>query len=219
LNAYQPKIILVDDHVLMRSGLRQMLEEQELVVVDELDNGSTLLASVAEHKPDLVLLDIEMPVMNGLDALRELKYEHPKLRVLLLTMHDSEALIQRGMFLGANGVVLKDAQPKELLAAVEQVLSQGFYFSEKVSMSLLHGLGRSLPTVDPPGGKVSLTAREWTILRLICQERSTHEIAETVHLSPRTIEGYRSKLMEKVGVKSTVGLVVFAVQNGALDGG
>lgn len=212
------RIYLVDDHRLFRSGLRVILEAtDDLHVLADLEDGNALLQACERMIPDVVLLDLEMPVMDGLDALKALKEKYPAVHVLLLTMHNKESLIHSCMEHGANGYLLKQASPEEVVQAIRQVVTTGYYFNNHVSRALLSGLGR---TLQPPGsftGNVSLTPHELRVLKLICQELTTTEIAEQLHLSPRTVEGYRQKLLHKVNAKNTVGLVVYAASQGLLE--
>ncbi|GAB5416938.1 MAG: response regulator transcription factor [Crocinitomicaceae bacterium] len=209
------KVGLADDHELMRAGLAQILEASGSVkVIFEASNGAELLEELKTKKVDVVLLDLEMPVMGGQDALPKVVANHPETKVLILSMHDSNSFIVKMMELGASGYLLKDMPPSEVAKAVQTVVNDGLYFNAKVSRALLAGLPGSQIEIESTGQvRETLSQRELEVLRLICQEYTTTEIAESLFLSPKTIEGYRKNLLEKTGVKNMAGLAIFAVRN------
>jgi len=206
---------LTDDHELMRAGLAQILEAKgDIQVVFEASNGAELLEALEKYTVDVVLLDLEMPVMDGREALAQIVERHPHVKVLILSMHDSNSFIVNMMELGAAGYLLKDMPPNEVIKAVKTVKSDGLYFNAKVSRALLAGLPGSKITIDSKDHvKETLNSRELDVLKLICEELTTTEIAEKLFLSPKTIEGYRKQLLEKTGVKNVAGLAIFAVRN------
>lgn len=191
--------------------LRDMADVQ---VVFECSNGEELLTGLKGNAVDIVLLDLEMPVMDGMEAMRRIKDEHPDVRVIVLSMHSEEKFIVHLMELGANGYVLKTAEPDEIENAVRAVAGSGYHFSEMVSRVMLQGLVKKeklTPTfsdVDP------LTERELEVVRLICQELTTTEIAGKLFLSPRTVEGHRNNVLQKTGARNTAGIVVYALTKG-----
>lgn len=209
------RVALADDHELVRAGLRQILEATDDVeVILEASNGQELLEKLKKYKVDVVLLDMEMPVMDGSDTLPEVLNAHPGVKVVILSMHQSNAFIVSMMEKGASGYLLKDMPPSEVLKALRIVRNEGIYFNAKVSRALLGALPGSRFAIES-GGPVreTLNERELEVLRYICDECTTGEIAEKMFLSPKTIEGYRTQLLEKTGAKNVAGLAIFAVRN------
>lgn len=209
------RVALADDHELVRAGLRQILEATDDVeVILEASNGQELLEKLKKYKVDVVLLDMEMPVMDGSDTLPEVLNAHPGVKVVILSMHQSNAFIVSMMEKGASGYLLKDMPPSEVLKALRIVHNEGIYFNAKVSRALLGALPGSRFAIES-GGPVreTLNERELEVLRYICDECTTGEIAEKMFLSPKTIEGYRTQLLEKTGAKNVAGLAIFAVRN------
>jgi DNA-binding NarL/FixJ family response regulator len=209
------RLALADDQVLFRRGLAMLLADMaEVRIVLECANGEELLAGLRNDAVDIVLLDLEMPVMDGMAAMKRIREEHPQVKVIVLSMHDQEKFIVHLMELGANGYVLKTAEPDEIEGAIRAVAATGYHFSPMVSRVMLHGLVKKekvKPTfddVDP------LTERELEVLRLICQELTTTEIAGKLFLSPRTVEGHRNNILLKTGARNTAGLVVYALTRG-----
>jgi len=209
------KLALADDQVLFRRGMAMLLRDMpDVEVIFECSNGEELLTGLVGNAIDIVLLDLEMPVMDGMETMKRLRTEHPHVKVIVLSMHSEEKFIVHLMELGANGYVLKTAEPDEIENAVRSVATSGYHFSEMVSRVMLHGLVKKeklKPTfsdVDP------LTERELDVLRLICQELTTTEIAGKLFLSPRTVEGYRNNMLQKTGARNVAGLVVYAITKG-----
>ncbi|MCR9171454.1 MAG: response regulator transcription factor [bacterium] len=209
------KVGLADDHELMRAGLAQILEASGgIKVLFEASNGVELLEQLEQHKVDVVLLDLEMPQMDGRDALPQIVSNHPDVKVLILSMHDSNAFIVKMMELGASGYLLKDMPPSEVVKATHSVMNDGLYFNAKVSRALLAGLpGSKIQIESKDHVRDALNQRELEVLRHICNELTTAEIAEKMFLSPKTIEGYRKQLLEKTGAKNVAGLAIFAVRH------
>jgi two-component system, NarL family, response regulator DegU len=212
-------LALVDDHNLFRKGLISLLAETESIrVLFEASNGSELLERLAEgNHPQVILLDISMPVMDGVATLEHLVAHYPAIKVLMLTMNQDDAMILHIMKMGAHGYLLKETNPTELENAIHSVVETGFYFSELVSRALLGKLlkvDRLKPTFH---GAVQLTDREMEVLDLVCQGLTNTEIAEKLFVSPRTVEGHRKNTMEKMGVRNTVAMVVYAIKKGWID--
>jgi two-component system, NarL family, invasion response regulator UvrY len=210
-------IALADDHVLLRNGLANLLRELDYTVVFEASNGKELLEKIqgSQALPDVILMDIKMPVMDGYDTTQWLKTNYPSIKVLALSMYDDENAIIRMLRCGASGYVLKDCDPSELKAAITSVTTKGFYHSEIVTGKLIH----TINNLDKPGHSsvtdmLGLNARELEFLKLACTEMTYKEIAEQMYLSPRTVDGYRDALFEKLSIKSRVGLVMYAIKNG-----
>ena len=214
--AHPIRIALVDDQKLFRSGLKLILSKQSnFEVVFEAGDGQQFFERLSFEPVDLVILDVEMPVLDGLETLTRLKREQPDIKVLMLTMHESDRLITHLMQAGANGFLLKDEEPEVVCRAVEQVIQDGVFFRDYVSKALLKGNQRqakSRSSDDLLRPKIS--ERELEVLQLICQEYTSQEIAEKLFISVRTIDGHRRSLQEKTGAKNIAGLVLYAVNNG-----
>jgi DNA-binding NarL/FixJ family response regulator len=212
----QISIALVDDHVLIRAGLSQLINKHEgLKVTLEASNGADLLKQLHEQSVDVVLLDIDMPVMDGKATLEILVKDHPDVKVIMLTVHDHNSFIVNMMEAGAHGYLLKDTQPEEVIRAIHSVMDNGLYFNDRVSRALL---GKVSQPKSPHAEltQESLNQRELDVLSLICAEKTTREIADELFLSPKTIEGYRKSLLEKTGAKNVAGLVLYAMRYGLI---
>jgi DNA-binding NarL/FixJ family response regulator len=213
------KMALADDHVLLRNGLANLLRDLDYEVLFEADNGKMFTEKLnSDNLPDVVLMDINMPQMDGYETTFWLKQNYPGVRVLALSMYDDENAIIRMLKSGARGYILKDSDPSELKTAIQAILTRGFYHSELVTGRLIHAIN----TLDQPANSsikniLGFNDREIEFLKLACTEKTYREIAEQMHLSPRTIEGYRDALFEKLELKSRVGLVVFAIKNGIVS--
>lgn len=210
-----PAIALADDHVLLRIGLAQLAESMGFTVLFQADDGKACIDKLAAPPlPDVILMDINMPLMDGYTATQWLKENHPDIRVLALSMYDNEASIIRMLKCGAKGYILKDSEPAELKAAIDAVLAKGFYYSDLVSGKLIHAINK----IDDGGSDVhalvKLNERETDFLKYACTEMTYKEIADKMFVSPRTIDGYRDALFEKLQVKTRVGLVMYAIKNG-----
>lgn len=209
------QVALVDDQVLFRRGMSLLLRDMaDVQVVFECANGAELLSRLRDNAVDIVLLDVEMPVMDGMEAMKRMKELYPAVKVVMLSTHADDAHIVEAMELGANAYVLKTAEPEEIENAIRAVAESGYHFNERVSKVMLHGLVARkqvkpiYPEVDP------LSERELEVLRAICQEMTTTEIAGQLFLSPRTVEGHRNNLLLKTGARNAAGLVVYALTKG-----
>jgi DNA-binding NarL/FixJ family response regulator len=209
-------LALVDDHSLLRNGLAGLLTSLGYQVIYQCSNGKQLVDKLdKENLPDLVLMDINMPEMDGFEATLWLKKNYPLVNVLALSMYDDENSIIRMIRNGARGYILKDADPNELREAIESIISKGFYYSDLVSGRLIRNI-QDEDDDENNNRKVALGLNEKLIefLKWASTEMTYKEIAGQMHLSPRTIDGYRDELFEKLNVKSRVGLVLFAIKNG-----
>jgi two-component system, NarL family, invasion response regulator UvrY len=207
------KVVLVDDHALLRSGLAGIVADLGYQVLYECDNGRQLVNEIdTREKPDLVLMDINMPEMNGFETTLWLKKNHPLINVIALSMRDDERSIIKMLRNGAQGYILKDIKPSELKTAIEAVATTGYHYSEHVTGSLIHAAKLSADT--DVFKEYNLKPKDIHFLKLICTEMTYKEIAEHMNLSPRTIDGYRDELFAELGLKSRVGLVLFAIRNG-----
>ena len=206
-------VALVDDHVLLRNGLAGMLRESGYTVLFEADNGLEFEQKIQQQPaPAVVLLDINMPVKDGFATAKFIRDQFPAIRVLALSMYDEEESIIRMLKAGARGYVLKDAHPSELKRAIDTVMEKAFYYSDTVTGRLMRSL---LDAGDSNADdEIKLNDREKEFLKLAATELTYKEIAEKMKLSPRTIDGYRDDLFEKLAIKSRVGLVLYAIRNG-----
>jgi DNA-binding NarL/FixJ family response regulator len=209
------RLALTDDQLLFRKGMAMLLHDMAGVrVVLECANGEELLAALKTTKVDIVLLDLEMPVLDGTATLRRIKQEFPAVKVIILSSHDEDAFINEHMDLGANGYMLKSAEPDEVDMAIRSVAQSGFYLNDTVSKAVLHRLVKDRK-VKPTFNEVDpLSERELEVLRAICQERTTPEIATSLFVSPRTVEFHRNNLLLKTGARNIAGLVVYAMTKG-----
>ena len=213
-------IMIVDDHVLYRAGVKTALSSRkDIKVIAEAHNGAHLLNMLKGIQPDVILLDIQMPVMDGIATLPEVKKLYPGIKIIMLTLLDDQSVITKLMELGANSYLVKTSDAEVIYEAIKTCHQQEFYFNSLTNKALLNNL-RQRNMVSPfktAHEDAVLSEKEITILRLMCDEKSTREIAEAVDLSPRTIEAIRDKLKVKTGTKSTAGLIMFAVKNNLLD--
>lgn len=208
------RIVLADDHAVLRSGLKMLLNAQEdMIVVGEATNGQEALNAVREHAPDLLILDITMPKMDGLHVLHQLKRAFPNVRVLILTMHEEEGYLRRALEAGAAGYCPKSAADAELISAIRAVMQGNVYIHPSHTKILLDTMLPSPPLHATPA---DLSERERVVLKLVALGHTNQEIAEQLALSIKTVESYRARGMEKLGLTSRAALVRYAIQEGWL---
>jgi DNA-binding NarL/FixJ family response regulator len=211
------KLAIADDHKIFREGLKFTLEDYaQLNLIIEATNGKDLITQIINHKPDVILMDIKMPEMDGMQAITYIHQHFPDIKILVLSMHNEDKYILNAMRLGASGYLLKNAEPEEILDAIVNVHTKGFYFNDDLSVTMakeLLGINfmHRLHEKD-----ARLNEREIEVLKLICEEYCNTEIADKLFLSVRTVEGYRTRLFEKVGSKNIAGLVIYAVKSGII---
>ncbi len=211
-------IALTDDHSLLRNGLAQLVQSLGHTVLFEADNGTDLQKKLdAKNLPEIILMDINMPQMDGYATTQWLKENHPDVKVLALSMYDNEASIIRMLKCGAKGYILKDSEPAELKAAIDAVLNKGYYYSDLVSGKLINAINKIEDGGSDVNTLVNLNERETDFLKYACTEMTYKEIADKMFVSPRTIDGYRDALFEKLHVKTRVGLVMYAIKNGIVN--
>ncbi|MBL7757933.1 MAG: response regulator transcription factor [Chitinophagaceae bacterium] len=212
-------VALVDDHVLLRNGLAGLVANLGYEVLFECSNGLELKQKLkVSPEPQIILMDINMPEMDGYAATLWVRDNYPKISVLALSMYDDEQAIIRMLHNGAKGYVMKDADPRDLKAAIDDVLRKGVHYSEIVTGRLLHSIYQvEEPDTTPPIHAPQLNEREIEFLKLASTELTYKEIAEKMHLSPRTIDGYRDILFEKLNTKNRVGLVLYAIRSGLVQ--
>jgi len=211
------RIALADDHNLFRRGMASVLSQiPDVELVLEASNGQELIDKLTRRPPDVVLLDLQMPVLDGIRTTDYLREHHPDMRIIILTMHDEDKFVLHLLEKGVSGYLLKDADIDEVEKAVHQVMTHGLYLNEFVSKAMHRGMVGGTVPVKPPqfeGEAIVLSEREQEILALICEGLSTAEIGERLCLSPRTVEGHRTRILEKTGTRNTAGMVAFAFRN------
>ena len=211
------RVLIADDHAVLRSGLRLLLDAQpDLKVVGEAADGREALKLAADLQPNLILLDLTMPGLGGMEALPVLRKTVPAARVLVLTMHDDEGYLRQALQRGASGYILKKAADSELISAVRAVLRGEMYVHSSLTKTLLEDILPSpdaQPLADPWD---SLTDREQEVLTLVALGHTSAETADRLSLSPKTVETYRARGMEKLGLRSRAALVQFAIAHGLL---
>jgi DNA-binding NarL/FixJ family response regulator len=211
-------IAIADDSKIYREGLKLCLSsDKNLTVISEAENGAELLKAVEKELPDIVIMDLNMPVMDGMEATKIIRKKYEHLKVLVVTMYDSDKFIIYLLENGANGYLLKNAEPAEIIKAIYTVCENGYYFNDLVNKVLLKNLVTKNNLKLSFNKNIELTEREQQVLKLICEEKTIEEIGQAFSLSARVVEGFREKLIEKVGVRNTAGLVMFAVKNGLTD--
>ena len=209
---------IADDHQLFRKGLRLVLaDDSALNCVGEAETGLQLLNLLEKEKVDVVLLDIKMPEMDGTEATKQIRAKGYDTKILILTMHDDESFIVHLMEAGANGFLLKNTDPDEVKTAIYAVTENGYYFNDRVSSVMLQTLVNKNNVKTSFKKSIDLNDKEKEVLKLICKEHTAAEIADKIFLSPRTVEGIRSSLLEKIGVRNSAGLVVYALKNGIFE--
>jgi DNA-binding NarL/FixJ family response regulator len=209
------KIILADDHEIFRDGFKAMLKKQPSVeLIGEASDGEELVELTRKLKPDVVVTDIKMPKMDGLQAAKILSEEFPGMGIVALSMIDEENLIVDMMEAGAKGYLLKNAHKNEIIEAIKAVDEGHIYYCDGTSAKLSRMIAES--NKIPFGKKTSrpeLTQKEIDVVLLICQEKTNKEIADRLNLSIRTIEGYRDRIFEKIGARNSAGVVIYAIRN------
>lgn len=208
------KVAIADDHALFRTGVRTALSfKKDIELIAEADNGMQLLEQLTKIEPDVILLDIQMPVMDGITTLPEIRKLYPTVKVIILSMHNDHSMISKLMEIGANSYLTKNSDSETIYEAIKTCFEQEFYFNDITNIALLSGLRtkrqEAAITDDPP-----LTEKEIRILKLMCEEKTTREIADIMDISPRTVEAIRDKLKAKTGSRSMAGLVMYAVKHG-----
>ncbi len=214
------RILLVDDHTLVRAGVRRLIEDQpHMVVVGEASNGQQAVANAAELQPDVILMDIGMPDMNGLEATEIIKKRFPDIRILLLTVHDDPEYLFRALEVGASGYVLKEAETQELLWAIQAAYRDEVFLYPSVAHWLVHDyLQRVKGGAQEEQQQLDeLTERQQAVLHLLAEGYSNEEIADKLVLSPYTVQTHRTNIMRKLGLHSRADLIKYAIRHGLTE--
>lgn len=207
------RVILADDHTLVRAGLRSLVEQlKDVTVVAEASNGHEVLSLASAHHPDVVLMDITMPGMNGFEAALRLRKDHPQVKIIILSMHASEEYVLQALRAGASGYLVKDSAPLELGLALQAVARGETYLSPPISRQVVDHYVQRVGQGNQP--LAHLTGRQREILQLIAEGGSTKEIARKLNVSVKTVETHRAQLMERLDIHDVAGLVRFAVRHG-----
>ncbi len=206
------RIVLADDHVLVRQGLKSLLEREHFQVMAEASDGQDAVRLTEAHQPDIAILDISMPTLNGIDAARGLSRSAPKTKVILLTQHEEEQYIHEALEAGVKGYVLKSQVANDLIQAIRQVGRGEFYLSPGISRAVMEAYrNKSDRPADP------LTVRERQVLQLIAEGKSTKDTASVLGISVKTAESHRMRLMQKLNIHETASLVRYAVRRGLIQ--
>ena len=212
------KVAIADDHKIFRKGVILSLRQYtNIKFVLEAENGEELLMGLPDAEPDVVLMDLRMPVKDGIEATKTISKQYPALHVIVLTMYEDERFVSHLMENGANGYLLKSADPAEIKKAIVEVMARGYYlnnFVNKVLLKKSHARTKSIPSLT---NEVVISDKEREVLRLLCMEFTATEIAQKMEISPRTVEAIKDRMMERYNVKNTAGLVFFAVKNNLID--
>jgi DNA-binding NarL/FixJ family response regulator len=212
------RIVLADDHTILRKGLRLLLErETDFKVVAEASHGKEAVDAVDREVPDVVIMDIAMPMMNGIEATKRVNETHPKTAVIILSVHSDEAYVLRALKAGARGYLLKDSAESDLIQAVRAVVAGKAYFSPAVSKILADDYVRQVREQGVEDPYDLLTARERELLQLIAELKATKEIAELLGLSPHTVDTHRGNLMQKLNIHSIPEVILYAVRRGVIS--
>jgi DNA-binding NarL/FixJ family response regulator len=214
---FKKTIAIIDDEFLFRRGLVNLLEEYKHIdVLFEAENGKDLLEKLRVRKPEVIIMDIDMPVMNGMEATEVVRDRYPEIKIIILTSGSSPEMMYALMEKGANAFLTKNSEVKVVNKAINEVIEKGFYFDYEISKALANGICKKGKEVLPVQS-VQLTERELEITKLICKQLTNREIADRLCLSPRTIDTYRENIFEKTGSKNAVGLAFFAIKYKLVD--
>lgn len=213
----QYRIVIAEDHTILREGLRSLLcSDPDFDVVGEAEDGRDAIRCVEALSPDLVLMDLSMPRMNGLDAIKEIKKQNPEIKIIVLTVHKTEEYILATLQAGADGYLLKDATHSELVMAIKNVLAGKRYLSPGISEKVIEGYLEGRRTLKTKSSWDTLTQREREILKLIAEGYKNKEVADYLYISLKTVEKHRSNLMRKLDLHNVAALTVFAAEKGLI---
>jgi DNA-binding NarL/FixJ family response regulator len=212
------KVGIADDHKIFRKGVIISLRQYtNISFVFEAENGEELLKELETTQPDVVLMDLRMPGKDGIETTKEVSKKFPDVKVLILTMFEDERFVSHLMENGANGYLLKNADPAEIKKAIMEVMARGYYLNNFVNRVLLKKSANKTKAIPSLNSEIVMSDKEKEVVRLLCMEYTAAEIAIKMEISPRTVESIKDRLMERFGLKNTAGLVFFAVKNNMID--
>jgi DNA-binding NarL/FixJ family response regulator len=214
----QIKVSIADDHKIFRDGIRMALKDKDyLQILWEAEDGRDLMHKLKIKLPDVLLMDIRMPEVDGINAISIIRKEYEALKIIVLTMYDDQEVITKMMEMGANAFLTKTTDPEEIYNAILTCMNDDFYFNDLVNKAVLLKLQNKKSVRQYYPNPIKFTEKEVKILKLIAQDKTTDEISQEVFLSPRTIETIRQKMKEKVGAKTIAGLIMYAMRNKMLE--
>ena len=212
------KVAIADDHQIFRKGVILSLRPfANIKFVLEADNGDQLLAGLAETQPDVILMDLRMPNKDGIETTKIISKTYPQIHIIVLTMFEDERFVIHLMENGANGYLLKSSEPGEIKKAIMEVMARGYYLNNFVNRILLKKSHNRTKTIPNLNSEIVINEKEKEVIRLLCMEYTAQEIATKMEISPRTVEAIKDRLMERFGVKNSVGLVFYAMKNSLID--
>ena len=212
------KVAIADDHKIFRKGVILSLRPfTNIKFVQEAENGQDLIDGLAKSEPDVILMDLRMPQKDGIETTKQIAKQYPAIHIVILTMFEDERFVSHLMEIGANGYLLKSADPSEIRRAIMDVAEKGYYLNNFVNRILLKKSHSKQKTIPSLSSEITLNEREKDVIKYICMEFTATEIAQKIDVSPRTVEAIKDRLMEKFGTKNTAGLVFFAVKNNLID--
>ena len=212
------RVLVADDHAIIREGLRVMLDNQlDMEVVATATNGREAIRFVNELGPDVAVIDISMPELNGIEAIQQMLPRYPHIKVIMLSIHETKPYVYRALKAGARGYLIKETAGLEVVDAVRAVYRGELYLSQRIAELLTSVSFRNLETSIEVSLLETLSSREREILQLVAEGKTSQEIAERLSISPKTVDTYRSRLMHKIGVEDMAGVVKFAIQNGVIS--
>ncbi len=218
MNVQQIKVAIADDHKIFRDGIKMSLKDKEyLKILWEAEDGKDLMHKLKIKEPDILLMDIRMPEMDGINAISLIKKEHEAVKIIVLTMYDDQEMITKMMEIGANAYLTKTTEPDEIYQAILTCMNDDFYFNDLVNKAVLSKIQNKKAIRQFYPNPVKFSEKELNILKLIAEDKTTEDISKEVFLSPRTIETIRQNMKQKVGAKTIAGLVMYAMRNKLLD--
>jgi two-component system response regulator NreC len=212
------KLIIAEDHTILRAGLRALLSSREdIEVIGEAGDGREAIRIADQLVPDLLLIDLSMPKLNGIEAIKEIKKKHPKMKILVLTVHKGDEYIIASLEAGADGYILKDASQNELLLAMDYIMNDKLFLSPSISDKIVTGYLLNKSQNKPKSSLDNLTNREREILKLIAEGLTNKKIADHLFISLKTVEKHRANLMQKLNLRNTASITAFAIEKGLVS--